>query len=119
MHELSVCQALIEQVESLAAEHSAVSVSEIVVRIGPLSGVEQPLLEQAYEIARAGTVAANADLIFEPAPLVVHCGDCDQESAVSQSRLVCPMCGNWRTTLVSGDELLLARLELETQPLLH
>lgn len=119
MHELAVCQALIEQVESLAAEHSAVSVNEIVVRIGPLSGVEQPLLEQAYEIARAGTVAAAAQLVFEDAPLVVHCGECDRESDVAPSQLICPVCGNWRTTLVSGDELLLARLELETPTLLH
>jgi len=55
MHELAVCQALIEQVEDLAAEHSAVGVNEIVVRIGPLAGVEQALLEQAYEIARAAS----------------------------------------------------------------
>lgn len=119
MHELAVCQALIEQVEDLAVEHSAVGVSTIVVRIGPLSGIEEPLLKQAYDIARAGTVAARADLITETAPLIIHCGDCDHEAEVAPSRLVCPVCGNWRTTLVSGDELLLARLELEAQPRLH
>ena len=119
MHELAVCQALIEQVESLAAEHRAVSVCEIVVRIGPLSGVEQPLLEQAYEIARAGTVAEAAQLVLEDAPLIVHCADCDHDANVPPNKLVCPLCGNWRTTLVSGDELLLARLELEAPPLLH
>ena len=119
MHELSVCQALIEQVESLAAEHSAVNVSEIVVRIGPLSGIEQPLLEQAYEIARAGTIAQSAHLVMEEAPLIVHCDDCNQDADVEPDQLVCPLCGNWRTTLVSGDELLLARLELETPTMLH
>ncbi|MGI9343997.1 MAG: hydrogenase maturation nickel metallochaperone HypA [Gammaproteobacteria bacterium] len=119
MHELAVCQALIEQVEDLAVEHSAGVVSTIVVRIGPLSGVEEPLLRQAYDIARAGTVAAKADLITETAPLIVHCGECDQEAEVEPSRLVCPACSNWRTTLVSGDELLLARLELEAPPQLH
>ncbi len=119
MHELAVCQALIEQVESLAAEHGAVGVSEIVVRIGPLSGIEQPLLEQVYEVARAGTVAETAKLVCEEAPLVVHCPDCDRQSDVAASQLVCPLCGNWRTTLVSGDELLLTRLELETTRLLH
>jgi hydrogenase nickel incorporation protein HypA/HybF len=119
MHELAVCQALLEQVESLAAEHRAVGVTEIVVRIGPLSGVEPPLLEQAYEIARAGTVAAAAELVLEPAPLVVHCDRCDHDADVGTNRLVCPRCGNWRTTLVSGDELLLARLELETPTTVH
>jgi hydrogenase nickel incorporation protein HypA/HybF len=119
MHELAVCQALIEQVENLAAEHSAVGVHQIVVRIGPLSGIEPALLGQAYEIARAGTVAAKAHLVFEDAPLVVHCSHCDLDSEVDPNRLVCPACGNWRTTLVSGDEMLLARLELDTPTVLH
>jgi hydrogenase nickel incorporation protein HypA/HybF len=119
MHEVAVCRALIEQVEHLATEHSAASVSVIVVRIGPLSGIEEPLLKQAYDIARAGTVAANADLVLESAPLIVHCGECDRETEVAPSRLVCPDCNNWRTTLVSGDELLLARLEINAPPLIH
>ena len=119
MHELAVCQALIEQVEILAEEHRAVGVNKIIVRIGPLSGVEPTLLEQAYEIARAGTVAAEARLVFEDAPLVVHCSHCDRDAEVDPNRLVCPACGNWRTTLVSGDEMLLARLELDAPTVLH
>jgi len=119
MHELAVCQALIEQVEILAEEHRAVGVNKIIVRIGPLSGVEPTLLEQAYEIARAGTVAAEARLVFEDAPLVVHCSHCDLDAEVDPNRLVCPACGNWRTTLVSGDEMLLARLELDAPTVLH
>ena len=119
MHELAGCQARIEQVEILAEEHRAVGVNKIIVRIGPLSGVEPTLLEQAYEIARAGTVAAEARLVFEDAPLVVHCSHCDLDSEVDPNRLVCPACGNWRTTLVSGDEMLLARLELDAPTVLH
>lgn len=119
MHELAVCQALIEQVEGVAAEHRAVGVTRIVVRIGPLSGVEPALLERAYAIARSGTIAQAAELVLETAPLIVHCADCGRQSNVNPTRLVCPLCGNWRTTLVSGDELLLARLELDRPPVLH
>jgi Zn finger protein HypA/HybF involved in hydrogenase expression len=32
---------------------------------------------------------------------------------VPANRLVCPHCKNWRTTLVSGDEMVLQQVELE------
>ena len=46
MHELSVCQGLIRQVERIAAENDAHAVSRVVLKVGPLSGVEPDLLKQ-------------------------------------------------------------------------
>ena len=40
MHELSICQGLIREVERVAAAARARDVVAIVVAIGPLSGVE-------------------------------------------------------------------------------
>ncbi|RLA35069.1 MAG: hydrogenase nickel incorporation protein HypA [Gammaproteobacteria bacterium] len=113
MHELAICQALITQVTDLADERSATSVSDIFVSVGPLSGVESALLENAFPIAAAGTVAAGAELHIDSLPVIVHCKDCDAESKVSANRLLCAQCGTWKTRLVSGDELLLTRVELE------
>jgi len=39
MHELAVCQALMEQVENIAFEEQAAQVMAIHLGIGPLSGV--------------------------------------------------------------------------------
>ena len=72
MHELSICQGLLAQVEQVAATHHADRVDSIVVQVGPLAGVEIPLLEQAFSVARAGTVAANALLVIEAIPLTVQ-----------------------------------------------
>lgn len=112
MHELSVCQALIIQVEQVAARERATRVNAVHLSIGPLSGVEPQLLEQAFPLAAAGSVAGAASLHIEAAPIRVHCARCDHTSAATASRLVCARCGDWRTTLVSGDELLLTHLEL-------
>ncbi|MEZ5541312.1 MAG: hydrogenase maturation nickel metallochaperone HypA [Pseudomonadota bacterium] len=111
MHELSVCQALIDQVEAIAAEHRAREINEIFIEIGPLSGVEPPLLEQAFDIASAGTVADGAKLIVRTMPVRVSCRECGAITDALPSRLVCGVCGDWRTQLVSGDELLLTSLE--------
>jgi hydrogenase nickel incorporation protein HypA/HybF len=113
MHEFSVCQAMLSQVEEIAAREGAGSVATIVVRIGPLSGVVPELLLQAFTLARAGTLAAKAELITERQPIRVRCLACDAESDCAPNRLLCAACGGYRTQVISGDELLLIRVELE------
>ncbi len=112
MHELSLCTALIEQVENIVRQHDAVGVDTIVLRVGPLSGIEAPLLEHAYPVAAAGTVAENARLIIESMPVRVRCSQCGAESEVEPNRLLCAMCGDFRTNLISGDEMLLTSVEI-------
>lgn len=116
MHELSVCQGMMRQLEQIVAERGAASVSKVVVRIGPLSGVEPQLLEQAFPLASAGSVAADADLVMEQLPVRVRCDSCGAESEATPNRLLCGACGDWHTQLVSGDELLLASVELDIEP---
>lgn len=111
MHELSVCQALIEQVQRLAREHRALRVDRIVLQIGPLAGIEPELLKHAYPVAAAGTLAEGADLVFEARPVTVHCRDCGGDSEALPNRLLCAHCGSFRTELTGGDEMLLASLE--------
>lgn len=114
MHELSVCQALLTQVESVAREQNARQVLSVSLGIGPLSGVEPALLSQAWPLAAAGTVADNAELLIEERPVRVRCSQCGKDSDATANRLLCAHCGDWRTQLLSGDDLLLLQVELET-----
>ena len=113
MHELSVCQSLLEEVKRVARENNAGSVTRIIVKIGPLSGVEPDLLRNAYPIAAAGTIAEDAELEIEISDVVVSCTLCGAESAATANRLLCAHCGDYRTNLVSGDEMVLQSLELD------
>lgn len=112
MHEYSVCMALLAQVERIAREQQAHRVERIVLQLGPLSGVEAPLLERAWPLAAAGSIAADAELVIDTAPVRVQCTQCGAESEAQPNRLLCASCGDYRTRLVSGDEMLLANLEL-------
>lgn len=113
MHEFSICQSLMSQVERIALQRNAQCVTTIIIGIGPLSGVEVQLLRNAYPVASAGTLAEKAELIIEYLPVRVKCSQCNSESDVIPNKLVCKQCGDWRTTLLSGDELLLMSVELE------
>jgi len=42
----------------------------------------------------------------------VHCNECGAETDAAPNRLLCGSCGAWQTRLISGDEMLLANLEL-------
>ena len=113
MHELSVCLALLEQIQRIAAEQDAQRVTRIELNVGPLSGVESDLLKSAWPIAAAGTVAEHAELFVDDAEIVVRCTVCNAETIATANKLLCGECGEFRTSLVSGDEMILQRLEVE------
>jgi hydrogenase nickel incorporation protein HypA/HybF len=112
VHELSVVQALLRQIDAVATEHGATAVQRVTVQIGPLSGVDSGLLASAFEAARGSGLTATTELVFETLAVTIRCRECGEESIVPPNRLLCGRCGGYRTMLLSGDELLLRRVEL-------
>jgi hydrogenase nickel incorporation protein HypA/HybF len=114
MHELSVAQALVEQIEHIVREQRASAATRVRLRIGPLSGVAADLLASAFPLAAAGSVAEAASLDVVAAPVRIRCQTCGVESEAAVNRLLCGACGDWHTQVISGDELILESVELET-----
>lgn len=114
MHELSICMSLMEQLEAIARERNADSIVRIELEVGVLSGVERDLLENAWPIAAAGTIAEEAELVIETRELIVECSSCGARTDATPNRLRCGACGDHRTRVVAGEELLLLRVELAT-----
>ncbi len=112
MHEMSICQGLISQVEQIAKEKGAGQVDSILLSIGPLSGVEPELLERAFVVAKAETVAKNVELEIETGPIIIECRSCGVSGEAEVNKLLCGSCNSWQVDLKQGDELLLMRLEL-------
>jgi hydrogenase nickel incorporation protein HypA/HybF len=81
MHELAICQALLDEVERVARAQHAERIAAVHVRCGVLAGVEPELLHRAYEVARAGTLADDAALTIEDSPVRVYCPRCRSESS--------------------------------------
>lgn len=112
MHELAVCQSLIDQVSAVAQREACETVERIEIAVGALSGVEPALLQQAFTIARAGTVAAAAELVIHDEPVRVLCSRCGTASLVPPQRLTCAQCGEWRVRVTEGESLVLQRVSL-------
>ena len=111
MHELSVCQALLDQVAAIAEAQCAELVERITIEVGPLSGTEPALLLNAFLAMRTGTVSA-AELRIEGCAVRIHCLECGCQSETPPNRLICAQCWGWRTHVIAGDGLRLLRVEM-------
>jgi hydrogenase nickel insertion protein HypA len=111
VHEYSIVQALLEQVERHAAAHRASHVHRVHLRVGALSGVEIPLLASAYEVFRERSVCAGAELEIHPVAARWDCPRCERAFAAGE-RLRCPDC-ELPAALRGGDEIVLERIEME------
>ena len=113
MHEYSVVQALLEQVEKFAAENDAQTVTKVVVKIGAMSGVEPYLLEVAFNTFKEQTVCDGAAFVMDVQPLTIRCRACGAQSEFPAARYRCPECESLDVEVVDGEEMYLMSLEME------
>jgi len=53
-------------------------------------------------------------MFIKTMPIRVRCKTCKEESETTLNNLSCTACGDWQTELLSGDELLIERVEIQT-----
>ena len=100
-----------ERIEAEAAAHQASAVHRVSLRIGEVSGVEPDLLASAFELLKERSICASATLVIERVPARWACPACAAPIAPG-AVLRCEACGV-PASLLSGDEIVLAQLEME------
>lgn len=111
MHEYSIVQALLDRVAQEARRRGATRVHVVRVRIGEVAGVETDLLRTAYETIRRGTPCENAPLEITSTAARWQCPACGMP-VTQGGPLRCRECGV-PARLVSGDEIMLDRIDME------
>ncbi len=115
MHELSIAVSILEIVAEEAERQGRPRVAAVHLRLGPLSGVVKEALRSAYELAREGSAFEESELVIEEVPLVVYCPACACEQTLpSVQPLCCPACGAPTPQVVSGRQLEIFALEVES-----
>ena len=111
MHEYSIVQSLVDEVEAVVRQHAGAAVHHVYVDIGELAGVDCGLLQTAYDTFRAGTICEAAQLTIERLGASWQCPECG--SPIPRGEILrCGLCHE-PAKLVSGDEIILKRVELE------
>lgn len=68
MHEVSVIQSLLDQVQRCSGEYSMNKVTRVVIRIGDQVGICKESLQFAFDAMSQGTIAEGAEFVMEQTP---------------------------------------------------
>ena len=112
MHELSICQSLIENIEDAAREHSFTTVTRVTLEIGQFAGVDLEALKFSFDVAGRGTLCEGSTLAILSMPGEGYCFDCQSNVEIPDRLAPCPQCGSARVQGVGGDQLKIKDLEV-------
>ncbi len=113
MHEYSIVQALLEQIEGIAKENEVQKVTKIIVKIGVMSGVETHLLEVAFNTFKERTIADGAEFVMNIQPITIQCRDCQEVSELEKVHYCCQKCESTEIDVIDGEDMFLMSLEME------
>ena len=113
MHERSLVRSLLTQVEELRTQHNAVSIDRVTVEIGPLSGVEALLVDEAFQQLAPLRFGNTPQLLINIVPLQVRCLSCGLESTLQDLKIQCTDCGSVRVHITHGDEFRLIDVDMQ------
>lgn len=108
MHELSIVQSLV----TLVQENSMGQiVEEVVVRFGPLRGLEPTSMQWAWTETTRNSPLAESKLILKASPWTLVCPDCQRRWQTEDFEEICT-CQSNRAYPAGGNELLLESLKI-------
>lgn len=111
MHEMGLCDALVDAVLRRAGERR---VRGVRVRIGG-HPVDPEVIDQGFRLAAAGTVAADAWVEVVVEPMVVRCNGCGRETAAGDTRSLaaCARCGGVDVEAGGRDDVVLESITVD------
>jgi hydrogenase nickel incorporation protein HypA/HybF len=114
MHELSIVEALIDQVgKELERAGQPGRVLRLELSIGRLSGVCPESIRFAFGLIAQGTPVENAEVVIEEPKAVCQCHDCSARTEIDDLVVQCPQCGSGEIVIEGGRELVLQSIEVE------
>ncbi len=115
MHELQVTQRILDIVLRHAQANGASRIISIQLKIGELSDLENEWVQKYFDHLSKDTIAKNAKLKIERAPVVMKCDDCEHSFEINIKEIKdiqCPECAHKKCTFMSGKEYYIKDMEV-------
>ena len=113
MHEMSLCEGILQILESESIKQGFKRVKNVWLEIGDLSGVEPEAMLFSFDAVTRTTLAEGAKLNIINIPGMAWCLQCAENVSVKQRFDECPNCGSYQLQVTSGDEMKIKELEVE------
>lgn len=115
MHEFSIAQALVDQIENIAHENRLECVESIELETGSLREVVSEVMQTAFKASCEGTVAQGAELRLSVKPARAVCLTCQQLFKPSVHDYSCPKCSQTKIDIIEGNKILLMSIKGKQQ----
>ncbi len=112
MHEMSLCESIINTVTEQASLHAYEQVLSIHLEVGSLSCIETKAMYFSFTAVASGTIADGAVLCIHPVSAIAWCESCVMEVAITQRYDACPQCGFYPLDIQQGDTMRIKDIEV-------
>ncbi len=113
MHEMSLCESVLQILEDHAQSQGFERVKTVWLEVGGLSGVEPQALRFCFDVVMRDSLADQARLELIELPGEAWCMQCAKTVQVGQRFDQCPDCASYQLQVTGGHEMRIKELEVE------
>ncbi len=113
MHEMSLCEGVLQIMEDNAQIQGFEKVKTVWLEIGALAGVELDAMRFCFDAVTRGTLADKVRLEIIQVPGQAWCMQCSKTVPTQQRFDACPDCGSYQLQVTGGTEMTIKELEVE------
>ena len=114
MHEVSVIEEIVNTVLKESSKYPDSKVDSVSLQIGKLRQFVPEIMQFCYEVAVRETPLAGSELRLTEIPIRIFCPNCNKATDLEEYDFHCPNCQSVDIQVVSGNELILDSIELNT-----
>lgn len=114
MHEMGITQGILDAVVAAADEAGMNRITEVRITIGELTEIMEFALQFAFEALTPGTIAEGSTLVVTHVGASSHCNDCGVDYTHDRFQMLCPECGSFNVTMLTGREMRIDSIEADT-----
>jgi hydrogenase nickel incorporation protein HypA/HybF len=113
MHEASIAISLIDTITGICQKEGYSVIESVRLKVGKAAGILPDALLFAFDAAKTGTPAGQAELVIEYILLGGFCKECGAEFE-SEERFIyaCPVCRSRAIMITRGDEMQIIDMEV-------
>lgn len=113
MHELSLAENILQQIEGTAQTQQFHRVKTVWLEIGELACVEQEALRFFFTVVTEDSIARQAKLEIVDIAGQAICTQCHRMIPITAYHQACPHCGSYAMQITQGNEMRIRELEVE------
>ena len=112
MHEMALCEELVQAIEALAGSQGFSRVHAVWLEVGALAAVECDAMRFNFDIITKGTLAEDARLDIMEVDGTAWCMPCATAVKLRRFGDPCPRCEGYQLRVLDGKQIKIRQLEV-------